>query len=264
MLPANRKVSAKIDLANLVYSKRKARGAHTTPQSSGLEELGRSGRTPSTPTSTTASGRTPRRKRGGEHCDDSAVTTHESSAAEISPKKTPRGKTSAPRFQRRVLHSTDEEDERRSPANDTKSPPVPSRRESKNKDIFFGLSFILTSSKDNWLPLTESESQEDCSEPETKAVVKEPKFDKKSLKSVISAHGGAVLSDVPVSGEEGRDTPTLDTSLMGVSDRECRTMNYLLCLAHGVPLVSHVYILDCVQSGKLLDKVNLDPVPYQR
>ena len=27
------------------------------------------------------------------------------------------------------------------------------------------------------------------------------------------ARGGSLLSDVPVSGEEGRDTPTLDTSL---------------------------------------------------
>ena len=105
--------------------------------------------------------------------------------------------------------------------------------------------------------MTEPESQDDSSEPEaeTRPVVTEPKFDKKSLKSVIIAHGGSVLSDVPVAGEEGRDTPTLDTSMMGVSDKECRTMNYLLCLAHGIPLVSHVYILDCVQSGKLLDKV---------
>lgn len=31
--------------------------------------------------------RTPRRRRGGDNCDESAATTHESSAAEVSPKK---------------------------------------------------------------------------------------------------------------------------------------------------------------------------------
>ena len=257
MLPANNKVSAKIDLSNLVFSKRKARGAPTTPSTSGQEEVGRSGRTPRTPASASGRGRTPRRRRGGEHCDDSAATATntESSAAEISPKKTPRGKGVTPRFQKRLLQSTDEEEDLNTKRTQLKSDAAPGRRDSKNKDIFSGLSFILTFSRDHRLPMTEPESQEDSSEPETRPVVTEPKFDKKALKSVIMAHGGSVLSDVPVSGEEGRDTPTLDTSLMGVSDRECRTMNYLLCLAHDIPLVSHVYILDCVQSGKLLDKV---------
>ena len=187
------------------------------------------------------------------------ATNTESSAAEISPRKTPRGKTATPRFQKRLLQSTDEEEDltKKSQKSDSKSLSAQSRRDSRNKDIFSGLSFILTFSKEHRLPMTEPESQDDSSEPEaeTRPVVTEPKFDKKSLKSVIIAHGGSVLSDVPVAGEEGRDTPTLDTSMMGVSDKECRTMNYLLCLAHSIPLVSHVYILDCVQSGKLLDKV---------
>ena len=259
MLPANNKVSSKIDLSNLVFSKRKARGAPTTPSASGQEEPTRSGRTPRTPS---GKGKTPRRRRGGENCEDSVATATntESSAAEISPRKTPRGKTATPRFQKRLLQSTDEEEDltKKSQKSDSKSLSAQSRRDSRNKDIFSGLSFILTFSKDNRLPMTEPESLEDSSGSESEAqrpVVTEPKYDKRALRSVITAHGGSVLSDVPVAGEEGRDTPTLDTGLMGVSDKECRTMNFLLCLAHSIPLVSHVYILDCVQSGKLLDKV---------
>ena len=261
MLPANNKISSKIDLSNLVFSKRKARGAATTPSASGQEEPARSGRTPRTPS---GKGKTPRRRRGGENCEDSVATTAtntESSAAEISPRKTPRGKTVTPRFQKRQLQSTDEEEEDHTKTPQKSDSKSLSRRDSRNKDIFSGLSFILTFSKDTRLPMTEPESQEDSSESESEAqrpVVSEPKFDKRSLKSVITAHGGSVLSDVPVAGEEGRDTPTLDTGLMGVSDKECRTMNFLLCLAHSIPIVSHVYILDCVQSGKLLDKVIID------
>ena len=52
------------------------------------------------------------------------------------------------------------------------------------------------------------------------------RFDKKSLRSVITAHGGTVLSSLPA------DTPTLDTCLVGVSDRACLTLTYLTCLAH--------------------------------
>ena len=52
------------------------------------------------------------------------------------------------------------------------------------------------------------------------------RFDKKSLRSVITAHGGTVLASLPA------DTPTLDTCLVGVSDRACLTLTYLTCLAH--------------------------------
>ena len=75
------KVSSKVDLSNLLYFKRK-RGS-TTPSTSATTTS-----TTSPASALTGSGR--RRRRGGENCDESAATTHESSAAETSPRKTPR------------------------------------------------------------------------------------------------------------------------------------------------------------------------------
>ena len=88
-------------------------------------------------------------------------------------------------------------------------------------------------------------SLSDNDKEDSKAVISKPKFDKK----VLTAHGGNIVMEV------SEDNLDLDTTLVGVSERECKTMNFLQCLAHGVPLVSHIYILDCVRSGKLLERV---------
>ena len=47
---------------------------------------------------------------------------------------------------------------------------------------------------------------------------------------------------------------TLETSVICICPGPCVTMNYLLCLAHGVPIVSHLFILDSVRLGHLVDK----------
>ena len=228
-------IASKIDLSNLIFSerKRKTRGGAVTPSSSD-------------------SVKTPRRKRGGEHCEESAATTHESSAAEVSPRKTPRSTrltTPTPRRQRRLLQSTDEDDDEEEVVV-KKSQYSSSRRESRAKtEIFWGLSFILTHSKESGPSPTEAnyDSLSDNDKEVSKPVISEPKFDKKVLRTAITAHGGNIVTEV--------SEDNLDTTLVGVSDRECKTMNFLQCLAHGVPLVSHIYILDCVRSGKLLERV---------
>jgi len=233
---ASTTISGKIDLSNLIFSKRKTRGGAVTPSSSDV----------------TAAVKTPRRKRGGDNCEDSAATTHESSAAEISPRKTPRSTrltTPTPRLQRRLLQSTDEDDFE-DVEEVKKSQTSSSRRDSKAKtEIFWGLSFILTHSKESAPSPTEAEQYDSLSDNDkdvSKSVVHEPKFDKKALRSAITAHGGNIVTEV--------SEDSLDTTLVGVSDKECKTMNFLQCLAHGVPLVSHIYILDCVRSGKLLER----------
>ena len=68
---------------------------------------------------------------------------------------------------------------------------------------------------------------------------------------MITAHGGTILTDFPTHNDP---VSTLDTTLLTVCDHRCITMNYLLSLAHSVPVVSHVYILDCVSSSSLLDR----------
>ena len=120
------------------------------------------GRTPRTPAE---AGRTPRRRRrGGGNCDEEAATSvTESSAAEVSPRKTGRGREAAgagelqPRVQRRLLTSGEEDA--------AASAVSGSRRESKaSPEIFSGHSFVLTSSRDTRLPLTEPESADTDSE----------------------------------------------------------------------------------------------------
>jgi CheY-like chemotaxis protein len=128
---------------------------------------------------------------------------------------------------------------------------VPKRRSSKSKDIFAALSFIFTQPKEQ-LPMTEPDDESYSeSEPQHSTKPLDIKFDKKSLRNVITAHGGTILSEFPTHNDP---VSTLDTTLITVSDRRCITMNYLLSLAHSVPIVSHVYILDCVSSSSLLDR----------
>ncbi|KAG7271757.1 hypothetical protein CRUP_032660, partial [Coryphaenoides rupestris] len=40
------------------------------------------------------------------------------------------------------------------------------------------------------------------------------------------------------------------------ADQHCRTRKYLLCLASGVPCVSHIWVRDCCKEGKLLNYRN--------
>jgi len=266
LIPSSNKVSAEINFENLIFSKRKARANSTNTTPIKAETI-----------------KTPRRKRGGENIEDSAPTTYESSAAELSPKKriikpvdtpkkgpktpklnTPKAASVTPRRQKSRIESTDDDEEvmpsasrRMQTAAKEKSKsstePVPklSRRSSKSKEIFAGFSFIITQSKEH-LPMTEPDDESYSeSEPQNRAKSLVPKFNKKSLHNVITAHGGKILTEYPTHLEP---VSTLDTTLITVSDHRCVTMNYLLSLAHSVPIVSHVYILDCVSSGSLLDR----------
>lgn len=41
-----------------------------------------------------------------------------------------------------------------------------------------------------------------------------------------------------------------------IADQHCRTRKYLLCLASGVPCVSHLWVRDCCKENKLLNYRN--------
>lgn len=41
-----------------------------------------------------------------------------------------------------------------------------------------------------------------------------------------------------------------------IADQHCRTQKYLLCLASGVPCVSHIWVRDCCKDNKLLNYRN--------
>merc|ERR1719347_675504 len=262
LVPSSNKVSASIDFENLTFGKRRSRLGNTpTRNESGPHS------------------KTPRRKRGGEHVEDSATTSKEASAPDLSPtkkneinrhvKETP-GKTpkrmpkpsksnSTPRRQAknsRVLSTDDEEEilprSRRMQGNgklesSSKPPTLLKSRPSRNDLIFQGFCFILTQSKSGPKHMTDDETYSD-SEPALKSS-RETKFDKNKLRTTVSDLGGKVLSEFPIEGIEDASE-----ELITVSDHRCITMTYLLSLSHQVPVLSHVYILDCAAAGELLDR----------
>ena len=263
LVPTLNKVSAEINFENLYYGKRKTR-----VPSRGLES-------PSTP----------RRKRGGEHVDESAVSgpATESSTSTDEPKSasglrrrltTPskRGKAGKPstpvssgvqqRKGKRLVSSEDEDEvmpksssrarSARNPAisesRETASPKSSSSRRSKKiLEIFSGHAFVLNTSSQRPLPMTDVE-EEDFTDSEFVASNATPRFDKRKLTEIIIMNGGEVLEDFPT---QISPAPTLDRTLIVVSDRHSLTMTYILALADSVPIVSHLFIYDCVAAQSL-------------
>ena len=41
-----------------------------------------------------------------------------------------------------------------------------------------------------------------------------------------------------------------------IADQHCRTRKYLLCVASGVPCVSHIWVHDCCKDNRLLNYRN--------
>ena len=227
LVPDSNKVRTEITLENLIFRPRKSRPASQ----------------PGTPSSSTA-GTTPRRRRGagGENIEESA-TTAESSAADFSPKKKKGPKTPktpktvpTPRRQKRIFESTDEECEEILPKSTrrllaeevekekllsiAKVDQVPKgpRRSSKAKEIFSGLTFVLTQSRER-VPLTESEEEEEEEEGGPGQLVGQ-KFDMKALREAILAQGGMVRKELAGGGP---DLSEHQLSLVCISDRCCVT-----------------------------------------
>lgn len=127
-----------------------------------------------------------------------------------------------------------------------KSVETPSRRTKKSVEIFANHTFVLNQSSQKPLPMTEGE--EDFTDTEAAVLSATPRFDRKKLKELIVAHGGQVLEQYP---SQASPAATLDHNLLVVTDRCSTTMTYVLALGDGVPIVSHLFILDCVASASL-------------
>jgi len=236
-VPASNKVSADINFGNLIFGKRKPRTVNsspgTTPSKIATGGLGSPAVTPK---------KTPRRKKGGSNIEDSAATMTESSAAETT---TPRGKKKS-----LVLSTTEDERDNESLAKRSKKSSQGGLKAPALKptdpDIFQGMCFILTQSKYS-MPMTDQDDSEAESEAGERS--KGLKFDKSKLRTAITQGGGRVLQDFP-SQEDLADT--VNEEVVTIADRMCLTMNYLLSLAHLVPVVSFMYIYDCVNAGRCL------------
>ena len=102
--------------------------------------------------------------------------------------------------------------------------------------------------------LGETESSEEADEVAERDGGEGDKFDKRSLREAIESHGGSLLTEFPLAHTDSWNVSTLKTTVLCVSPTSSRTMNYLLCLAHGFPAVSPRFILDSVNENRLRDR----------
>ena len=75
--------------------------------------------------------------------------------------------------------------------------------------------------------------------------LEEPKFNRAELKAVILRHGGTVMETFP--GTRAR----VPANLVVLTDRACRTMTFLLAVAHGFPRINFQWVLHSAKRGKL-------------
>ncbi|XP_077420799.1 TP53-binding protein 1 [Vanacampus margaritifer] len=114
-----------------------------------------------------------------------------------------------------------------------------------NASLFMGFAFMLTASSE-----TDRLNNLLSDDPEEDDHVQTSPFNKAYTESQLLAGGGFVLPDF---NEE--QCKAAYQSLL-IVDQHCRTRKYLLCLASGVPCVSHLWVRDCCKDNKLLNYRN--------
>ncbi|KAM8894497.1 TP53-binding protein 1 isoform 2-T2 [Spinachia spinachia] len=114
----------------------------------------------------------------------------------------------------------------------------------QNTTLFMGFAFMLTASSeiDRLTNRPASDDEDDY--------VQTGPYNKAYTESQLQAGGGFVLQDF---NEE--QCKAAYQSLL-IADQHCRTRKYLLCLASGVPSVSHLWVRDCCRENKLLNYRN--------
>ena len=163
----------------------------------------------------------------------------------------------APRLQKKLLETSEEEEEEgeaRLNRAGGKLRGSGSASGSRSEKIFSGLSFILNRPTARQArPGSEREDSEG-EEEEVGEVGEGDGFDKKSLREAIESQGGRVLAEFPLHHTASWNVSTLETTVICLSPGPSKTMTYLLCLAHGVPLLSHRFVLDSVRLNRLADR----------
>ncbi|XP_037610829.1 TP53-binding protein 1 isoform X1 [Sebastes umbrosus] len=114
----------------------------------------------------------------------------------------------------------------------------------QNTTLFMGFAFMLTASSE-----IDRLTNKHASDDEDDYVQTGP-YNKAYTESQLQAGGGFVLPDF---NEE--QCKAAYQSLL-IADQHCRTRKYLLCLASGVPCVSHLWVRDCCKDNKLLNYRN--------
>ncbi|XP_074521835.1 TP53-binding protein 1 isoform X3 [Halichoeres trimaculatus] len=222
--------AADISLDNLVEGKRRRRGA-PGGEDSPHRRSSNSPRTPQTP-------RTPRTP-----CPPSGKRKLQSSDDSRTPSKRGRRGAGARAAQRTGVcntsgSGTDLPGRSLDDVTETHGP-LP-----QNTSLFQGFAFMLTASceSDRLTNRNSSEDEED--------IVQTGPYNKAYTESQLKAGGGFILPDF---NEE--QCKAAYQSLL-IADQHCRTRKYLLCVASGVPSVSHIWVRDCCKENKLLNYRN--------
>ncbi|KAM4593495.1 TP53-binding protein 1 isoform 2-T3 [Odontesthes bonariensis] len=115
----------------------------------------------------------------------------------------------------------------------------------ENSSLFMGFAFMLTASSES-----DRLTNKILSDDEDEDYVQTGPYNKAYTESQLQAGGGFILPDF---NEE--QCKAAYQSLL-IADQHCRTRKYLLCLASGVPCVSHLWVRDCCKENKLLNYRN--------
>ncbi|KAM9311899.1 TP53-binding protein 1 [Gastrophryne carolinensis] len=124
--------------------------------------------------------------------------------------------------------------------------------------LFAGYSFLLTAAtfSDKLYNRLKSEKQI-LSSGEEEEYVKSTPYDQQYTEAQLRAGGGCIVDNF------SEALCKADSKCLLIADQHCQTRKYILCLASGIPCVSHVWVLDSCHANELQNVSNyLLPAGY--
>ncbi|XP_076983751.1 TP53-binding protein 1 isoform X2 [Tamandua tetradactyla] len=128
-----------------------------------------------------------------------------------------------------------------------------------NKTLFLGYAFLLTmaTTSDKLASRSKLSDGPTGSSEEEEELLEIPPFNKQYTESQLRAGAGYILEDF----NEAQCNTAYQCLL--IADQHCRTRKYFLCLASGIPCVSHVWVHDSCHANQLQNYRNyLLPAGY--
>ncbi|XP_019500423.1 PREDICTED: tumor suppressor p53-binding protein 1 [Hipposideros armiger] len=127
-----------------------------------------------------------------------------------------------------------------------------------NKTLFLGYAFLLTmATSDKLASRSKLPDGPSGSSEEEEEFLEIPPFNKQYTESQLRAGAGYILEDF----NEAQCNTAYQCLL--IADQHCRTRKYFLCLASGIPCVSHVWVHDSCHANQLQNYRNyLLPAGY--
>nr|XP_023414513.1 TP53-binding protein 1 isoform X2 [Loxodonta africana] len=128
-----------------------------------------------------------------------------------------------------------------------------------NKTLFLGYAFLLTmaTTSDKLASRSKLPDGPSGSSEEEEEFLEIPPFNKQYTESQLRAGAGYILEDF----NEAQCNTAYQCLL--IADQHCRTRKYFLCLASGIPCVSHVWVHDSCHANQLQNYRNyLLPAGY--